>query len=153
MLITILYILAGFLFFSVFDYVGYNLIAVNNKDLFHYRILQVSIQIVLSVVLFLLSPISAVCFLLLWWFWLCDWMYYFIDYTLLKLFNIGFEKGTGFNHVKSEGCNWAWWTPYGLIVYAFTGNKHLLADELIFQSIIGVSIVIQLFITINFITF
>jgi len=137
------YVIIAILVFSIFDYRYYNVIG--KKDEFKYRVIQVSFQIILSVILFLINPIYAICFLLVWWTWGCDWIYYLIDFALWITLKRGYEGGDGFKRVLVNGCNWGWWTPYGLVKLLFTGSRDISGRALIAQSLVGLLVVDLIF--------
>lgn len=135
-------ILLAVLTFSLFDYIGFNLLAVKKNKRVLYRIIQTALQIILCVLLFRMDWSYAVGFMLLWWTWLCDWTYYFIDYLSEKILGNSFEGGDSLIEVATGKMtvSWAWWTPVGLI----TGRRYLTNSVLIYQSLAGIALVLAL---------
>lgn len=98
---------SGVLFFAVFDVIGYHFILTKEETEkppkssianITYRVVQAITQALIFIVIAHFSFIAAICFLLTWWFSLCDWMYYII----LKQF------------YKYDNITWMWWTPFGI---------------------------------------
>lgn len=107
----ILSVILGTIFFSAFDAIGYFHLfwGGNQKEpvpqkhhrLVSYRFLQTSVQFLITAFLYSIAGIeSAITFNLLWWFGVCDLLYY----GLLK--QNFFEYGEMF---------WLWWTPAGFL--------------------------------------
>ena len=87
--------------FTVYDIIGYE--AVRDKldlTLLHsYRIIQTAFQLALVLLAYACYGLfPALGFLLLWWFGLCDYLYYAI----------------GRYETKGVIWDWLWWTPAGL---------------------------------------
>ena len=126
--------------FSVFDYVGYNLIAVKYQKEPLYRWIQGTFQVLLSIAVIILSGwIDAILFNFLWLCWVCDWLYYITDYLTFHIFGKSFESDC-LSHLDLDGnCSWAWWTIWGFL----TGmSKEIKFKTLMYQAIIGVIITI-----------
>ena len=133
-------IILSILFFAMFDYIGYNLAVryklVNSKFINPYRITQALMQIAITLTLyFLWSWKEAVSFNFLWWTWTADLIFYIYCY-LINGFNHEFAMQ---NEVQRGIVTWGWWTPYGLIKWAFTGKQQTQIGTtiLVLQSIIG----------------
>ena len=128
--------------FSMFDYIGFN--TIGQKNLILYRITQNLFLISLAIGLYFLTGlISSICFLLLFWFWIADLIYYFF-YDTLKWYG-GDYAGKAFkSEVLGNNVVWSWWTPYGLIFRYFQGKKNMPISGriLILQAIVGIVIVI-----------
>jgi len=124
----LIYILA-ILLFTIFDIVGYYFILTKREtkeplkaDLFLYRFLQVSFQVVICAVLFLIDYKIMLAFMISWWFGLCDLLYYWLC----------------LRWVTFENMFWLWWTPYGFILWKLHYNidyKYLIVFSLL--SLIG----------------
>ena len=133
--------------FSLFDYFGYNL-SERGSWLKVYRVLQVIVQI--GIVYLLMSNeliLDAILFVLLWWTWVCDWLYYVIDALSQRVFGKSFEGGQSLQNVISDKMevSWAWWTILGLFKMIKTGKKEILYnDELIVQAGLGIIIMVIL---------
>jgi len=128
--------------FSLFDYLGYNLLG--TKKLVLYRVIQTIVQVGIIALLFLHSWLIALCFVLLWWTWCCDWFYYIIDFLSQKIFGISFEGGDSLESVflGITTVSWASWTPYGLINLLINKTKIVGNVVLITQSLIGIAILL-----------
>lgn len=121
--------------FGFVDYVGYN--TIGQKLLVLYRILQTSIQIGIVVLLFEFAGfLAALSFLLLWWTFCSDMIYYGFC-AWLRWFKT--EPPNAFEQdVEGNVVTWAWWTPYGLV----RGHKTEPIDGtiLIAQAISGIMV-------------
>lgn len=146
-LMTVLMVISGLPFivvttlflFSAMDAIGYfhllwgsnQNIEANNQEqrLVSYRFIQTGFQIILSCLIYLSTNLmGAAMFNLLWWFGVCDMLYY----MLLK---------QDFIHYKNMF--WLWWTPVGIlkkigILSDITGVTMLV------QSIIGILLAIAI---------
>lgn len=141
-MINLLWIFAFTFFFALFDYFGYNEFAkrgLANGLLAPYRIVQMSVQIILIAVAWAFVDLMvAIGFTILWATWTCDFIYYFL-YDTLKIYGSGAFK----KEVMGGQVSWAWWTPYGLIDWLINGKN---GDEfrvihwsiLAIQSLIGI---------------
>lgn len=129
--------------FALFDYIGFNLMKKYEKT---YRVIQVIILI--SISLFLWKQynfISGISFLILWWLFVADWIYYLID-TLCNIFGFGFEKW-GIMQVFRNQVTWGTWTLFGLFrTYILSIPKSIPMTwiTLLIQAIIGIVITITL---------
>jgi len=144
-MIDLLYILAFTVFFSFFDYIGYNESVkhgwVNEKFINPYRIVQGSVQIILlALAWYFIGWIVSLGFFLLWWTWNCDLIYYFLHDTL----KIYLPTGAFKREVMGNQVTWAWWTPYGLYLWVESGTKGevINGSTLLWQSWIGILITI-----------
>lgn len=136
-------VINAILLFTIFDHYGYNVSVingwVNEKFINPYRIAQGTFQIIITLLLyFFFTPLDALLFNLLWWFWICDWLYH-----VLCLFNFYDER----KYLTKQYFNnilWAWWTPYGLIKWALTGKQKTVIQwqVLLIQSLIGITLYI-----------
>ncbi|MCU0373250.1 MAG: hypothetical protein MUE56_08420, partial [Ignavibacteria bacterium] len=130
--------LAGAVLFALFDYFGFNIglkrgwadFSLKNK----YRTYQAAFQILLTAFLFFVFGwLSALVFLLLWWTWVCDLLFY----LFCEIFNYGNDRGNFRKEVLSNSVQWAWWTPYGLL---FTKKGNTIPYKiLIIQSAAGIA--------------
>lgn len=131
-------VIAGILF-AFFDYTFYN--TLGQKKLTLYRVIQTAFQILLVVALWFVGPLASVLFMLLWWTWNCDLLYYFFCY-ILHWYSAQ-PKNSFEQYILSDTVTWAWWTPYGLI----RGHKSepIDGDILVIQASAGIilSIVLQ----------
>lgn len=123
----LLMILSAVLLFSSMDAIGYfhlvwggnQTIPANNQDqrLVSYRFIQTVFQALVTIVLYTnVGLMYAISFNLMWWFGVCDILYY----VLLKQ-----------NFMKYEDMFWLWWTPIGIgrslgIVKEISGKMALL---------------------------
>jgi hypothetical protein len=121
------------LLFSSMDAIGYfhlvwggdQSIPVNNQKsrLVSYRFIQVGFQTLVSAILYFnMGFMGVVSFNILWWFGLCDVIYY----ILLKQ-----------RFIDYDDMFWLWWTPAGIlqkigVISRVTGTTMLI------QSIIGI---------------
>lgn len=126
------------LVFSLFDYIGYNL-SVRHNWLKIYRKMQIGLQILLFLLLWIISGvIPAMLFMLLWACWVCDWLYYVIDYLSQKTLRISFEGGDSLMNIVT-GRTTVSWADFTL--YAELSNKKILNNkELIIQAVVGIVI-------------
>lgn len=131
------------LLFAFVDYVGFNTLG-QRQDLaiklfgikvLWYRILQTLFQLMLVYVVgVVFGWIYSLGFMLLWWCWLADFMYYGFAYVIN---NPKWE-----NRVNLQGTlhqvTWAWWTPYGLFVRGTKRKNEIIPlSILVFQGVLG----------------
>ena len=140
--ITALVGVLGTLFFAIFDYFGYNISArngwVNEKFINAYRIVQMIVQVGIAVACYFLGGyIAVIVFMILWWTWTCDWLFYFIG-EILGVYGKGYLNDEPFMNKVT----WAWWTPFGLIKWLVTGQQQTVIQWqiLVVQSLIGILI-------------
>ena len=127
------------LIFGLFDYLGFNLALrkkwTDNSYINPYRIIQFVFQCFLSAAgLFVFGWLSVVIFLVLWWTFVCDHIFYLFAY-IIRL-NPS-DKNDFRNQILNDGCYWAHWTPWGLIkcrgkICLVTGR------EILIQSLFGI---------------
>lgn len=139
-IITILFAL----YFAAFDYIFYNMAAVqgwvNEKLINPYRILQTSVQVIsIGIAYFFFNWIVALGFIILWWSWVCDWIFYL--YTWVCNF---FEDRKYLSLDYFNKITWSWWTWYGLIIHKGNREYKFKFCELVIQSVIGILIVLLL---------
>lgn len=145
---TILYAFLFAIIFSIFDFFGYQYASrrgLTEGLLAPYRIVQGSVQILLTATCFyFFGWAAALGFFLLWWTWNCDLMYYFI-YDITKLYGSGAFK----NEVLGNKVSWAWWTAYGLVDLWINGKdpktnyyRVINGSILLFQAFLGILTVI-----------
>lgn len=122
--------------FSLFDYIGYNL-SVRHNWLKTYRKIQIGLQILLFLLLWIISgAIPAMLFMFLWACWVYDWLYYVIDYLSQKIIRISFEGGDSLMNIVT-GKTTVSWADFTL--YAELSNKKILSNkELIIQAAVGI---------------
>jgi hypothetical protein len=165
----LLYILAFTFGFSLFDYFAYNVSAKKgwtNGLLAPYRIAQTCVQIILIAIAWAFVDILvAIGFTILWWTWVCDWIFHIFCFT--DLFNdkqyvskgnysyytsielrekyYNFEKNEWECVLYWKSISWAWWTPYGLVDLLISGKdkgtkyfKIINWKVLAVQSLIGI---------------
>jgi hypothetical protein len=95
------------------------------ERLVSYRFIQTVFQATLTMILYLKSgPIEAMCFNLMWWFGLCDLLYYFL---LRQKF------------IHYTNMYWLWWTPAGMLKTVGI-LKTVSGTTLVIQSVIGIII-------------
>jgi hypothetical protein len=125
------------LLFSSMDAIGYfhlvwggdQSVPANNQEarLVSYRFIQVGFQtLVSSVLYFNMGFIGVVSFNILWWFGLCDMLYY----VLLKQ-----------RFIDYDDMFWLWWTPAGILQKIGVISK-VTGVTMLIQSIIGILITI-----------
>ncbi len=122
-------LLGAVLLFSGFDYIGFQRITKTDsemKGLIEYRILQTLLQYSLLYHLYTLDIFYALEFLLLWWFGVCDILYYIL----------GKENPNTYGKIY-----WIWWTPLGIISTYIT-KKSLFYKEMLIQGLVGTIIVL-----------
>ena len=136
------------LVFSLFDYAGYNISKKSSKLLVGYRVLQYIVQAVITYVVWVnFSWKEAFAWLILWWTWLCDFMYYGWAWIInpKPAPNNAWEGREGLLKTL-EVVTWAWWTPYGLIINGVKNKTRVIPlMTLIVQAILG--FVLAFFIT------
>ena len=130
------YVLGATAAFSLFDYIGYNLVRKNAEASTIYRIVQGVTQAAISYILYKTVGLSsAISFNLIWWTWGDDIAYY--GWT--QLFNPAgpvWENRTN-SGLRDPEVYWAGWTPIGLL----RPQGSLIArDALLAQAMIGFSI-------------
>lgn len=130
--------------FAMFDYVGYNIL-----PLIVWRIIQFLLQALIVWDLWMFFNFYAAgAFMLIWWGWICDFIYYWF-YDHLKLYG-GTHAGEAYKYDVKEGrVTWAWWTPVGLYYAIKTGHLQTILSErvLIKQAsiMLGISFIIMWF--------
>jgi hypothetical protein len=143
----LLYLTGAALGFSMFDYVGFNLVRDNSTSIIIYRVVQVLVQAGVSWLLYEQVGLpTAIGFNVLWWTWGLDAIFY--GYT--ELFNVGGSwrgKGAFQNDIMNNNCTWASWTPVG-ISRGMDPEKKIAGNTLVAQSLIGA--VLAVTITVNF---
>lgn len=153
-MIDLLYILAFTVGFSLFDYFAYNISEKKGwtDGIFApYRIAQTCVQIILIAIAWaFVNGIVAIGFTLLWWTWVCDWLFYFIG-EILGVYGRGYLNDEPFGNVVT----WAWWTPLGLYLWIESGEQQTVINgsTLLWQSWIGILITIIIVIWKNTQTF
>lgn len=141
---TNVYVVLASLVFAFFDYWLYTpSVTYSVKAL--YRVDQTLLQILLALVLWLYVDWTATGkFLLIWWTFSCDLLYYgFCELEVLKD-----HPGRGSWNIDARvGYYWAWWTPLGLYYWAhWAPLGHSRKDiafnqnELFAQALIGLAI-------------
>ncbi len=128
--------------FSLFDYVGYNIVRENNRAPDWYRILQVSIQCGLSY--FLLRECglpSAISFNLIWWTWGDDIGYNGWANLINPRAHDGHWENREHNGLRDNEITWAYWTPIGMLR---PYKSRIPRDVLIPQAIIGFSVAVAI---------
>jgi hypothetical protein len=118
--------------FAFFDYWGYNVL--HPFQPVAYRILQHLILIVLALGLYFLSWRCSVAFLLLWWTWWADAIYYAF-YDSLGWYGQNPHVSAWENEVMEGFVTWAWWTPVGLLTKHKRAIPH---NTLMWQLVVGV---------------
>lgn len=131
--------ISAVILFTAFDVMGYYYITTkeetpnssrNESRLVVYRIAQTLFQLCIAVALWkFASIISAICFMLAWWFFVCDCLYY----VILRQ-----------NFLKFDNVFWAWWTPLGIYRKFTKSTKLITGKECLAQAIIGTVIVAAL---------
>jgi hypothetical protein len=123
--------------YVIFDLIGHEAVPEDEnhvkliKPLQSYRILQFMFSIALIVNMTVLySVFLMIKVIVLWWFGLCDLLYYLIGRYPLK-------KNDG----TSIEWDWMGWTPWGIIKRK---RKYLTSREIVIQAILGTVIVIIL---------
>lgn len=113
-------VLVAVLNFGSYDVLGFTIAKKADSDVTVYRVLQVVYQAMLCHLLWSShdSLPAVLAFVWLWWWGVCDLLYYLIgnwnDYQFLL---------TGKNFY------WLWWTPYGLLGRSFNwtpSGRHLI---------------------------
>ncbi len=143
----LLWILISTFGFALFDFFGYNFFTIKLNLEEDYRVAQVVIQIWICLYLLILTnnPIIVVIFIILWFTFICDWIYYLYCIPFGWIFGITKEWKQPFKNV----IRWGWWTPYGLFDLWIRGKENgqfriIKWPILVTQSLIG--ILISLFI-------
>lgn len=136
------FLLASSVFlFSSMDAIGYfhlvwggdQSVSANNQDqrLISYRFIQTVFQAMITIILYTqLGTKFALAFNTMWWFGLCDMLYY----ILLK------QKFTQYQDMF-----WLWWTPAGILKSLGVLEK-VTGTTLIIESVIGLIIAFALII-------
>lgn len=130
------------LIFSIFDYIGFNYS--RDKNLTTYRVVQYIVQIALTYFVWtIFSWQSAIAWLLLWWTFLCDFMYYGIAWLVNPS---GTWEGRSQLLQSLNGVSWAWWTPYGLFINGLKNKARIIPLKiLLIQG--GIGFVVALFVS------
>jgi hypothetical protein len=128
------YVVGASLGFSLFDYVGYNLVK-HDKNITLYRLLQGTVQAAITYFLYeKLGLTSALSFTLLWWTWVDDVAY---D-GWANVINPGRPwENRSFHTLQSTEISWAGWTPIGLLR---PKHSNIARDALLAQAVVGLSI-------------
>jgi hypothetical protein len=124
--------------FGMYDYIGFNTI----KNVTVYRISQYVVQTLLTIGCWYYGNWNtAVAFLILWWTFVGDLIYYFF-YDVFKIFHKGYAGHAFDNEVLGNFVTWAWWTPYGLYNTFKRNSKKIPINGkiLILQAIVGVAV-------------
>jgi hypothetical protein len=129
------YLLIILFLFSFEDYILYNLWGTKAER--SYRIFQVILQIGILIYLYTIGIIYSISFLILWWFGICDMLYYIYDILIDCFLFPSFEKGWFMHNFKNiKEMSWLFFTPFGLCRIKI--NNWIF----IFQCFIGIAITI-----------
>jgi hypothetical protein len=136
--------------FGIFDYIGYNYalqhgnpiaFKIFGKEVTFYRVTQTGLQILISLILWWIIDFTTACgFLLLWWVFIADFMYYGIcELEWFKLNEMYPGKG-GLKNDDKNGITWAWWTPIGLVYLLINKGvkKPISTIVLLIQALAGI---------------
>lgn len=92
------------LLFSSFDYLVFQRIVKSDielKGLVPYRVVQTILQYLLVYYIYINNGLDdSIWFMLMWWFGVCDLLYYLVGKESIKTYNDMF---------------WLWWTPAGIV--------------------------------------
>ncbi len=134
------YVCGATLAFSLFDYIGYNLVRGENGAPFSYRILQSLVQAAITYFLYEKCGInSAVSFNLIWWTWGSDIAYY----GWADALNPKWARDNRTNNgLQGKEITWAWWTPIGLLRKK---DSPIARNALIAQATVGFAISVAIF--------
>ena len=141
----LLYLGGAVLGFSLFDYVGFNLVRYSDA-LPAYRVLQTLVQA--GITWFLYEQVglpTAIAFNVIWWSWGADVAYY--GWT--ELFNAGgtWERRGAFQkQIMENHCTWAWWTAVG-VARGMKRDEVIAGDTLVAQSLIGAALAVTITLT------
>jgi hypothetical protein len=130
---NVLLLASSVVLFSSMDAIGYfhlvwggdQLVPANNQEerLVSYRFIQTVFQALVTIVLYLKVGMSyALAFNTMWWFGLCDMLYY----VLLK------QK-----FIQYQDMFWLWWTPAG-ILKSLGILKTVTGKTMLIQSMVGI---------------
>lgn len=132
--------------FALYDYFGFTY-AIHNNKVQNYRISQVIIQIIISILCLWLGGLKeALIFNILWWTWWADWIFYLYCF----LFNYKGNRKDKFQPFEGK-VRWAFWTPLGLLQLLFLGKESkqfyrvLNPVYLVIQSVFGLFISILIY--------
>jgi hypothetical protein len=126
-----LWVLIAVLVFGVVDYVGYPWFK-KIERVWIYRIFQTALQIL---IVYLLWFWPAVAFMVIWWTFGCDFVFYgCCEWLPLK----GWPGKGSFDSDAMSGFYWAWWTPIGLV----REEKIFRKTELWIQAAVGIVIAV-----------
>jgi len=138
--IPILALLSGVILFSAFDAFGYYYATTHYQTspqdgeyfewMAAYRVIQTGFKILMGYILFTTSMCVVVTFLFMWWFGVCDWLYY----ILLK------QK-----YLIYKNMFWLKWTAWGIF------TKHPTGFQLLVWSIIAIIVGISTMVYLEFI--
>jgi hypothetical protein len=137
------YVVGASLAFSLFDYVGYNLVRTNSSSPSWYRLLEGTVQTAISYFLYKECGLSSVIsFNLIWWTWGDDMAYYgwtnLLNPASPNRLNpdSDWENRTN-SGLKIRDIGWAGWTPIGL---TRPQGSNIARSTLIAQAVIGLSV-------------
>ncbi len=135
------YVIGSSLGFSLVDYVGHNLIRIDNTTPSWYRGVEAGIQIAISYFLYKTCGLpSAISFNLIWWTWGDDLGYYGWA-TLINPPSDGHHwENRSWNGLQVP-VTWAGWTPVGLLR---PQQSPIAESTLLAQAIIGLSVSIAI---------
>jgi hypothetical protein len=146
--LELIYSFTGIIIFSLYDYFGFHISHKKGWEDFSalnpYRVSQIIIQVIISILLFYFSGwFSALAFNILWWTWWADLLFYFW-YDTLRIF--GYPRSTGGfrEQVLGNKVTWAYWTMWGLLRLK---NKDIVMkkNEIFIQAAAGLIIVIIIY--------
>jgi len=127
--------------FGLIDYFIYNLVYKNRILLIIYRILQSVLWATTAILLW--DKVSWVCsvqFLLLYFTWFGDWVYYFLC-EITNGFGLDWLPGRGsIKEVFDNLVTWAWWTLYGVFtrLIPWKLNEPISGKILAIQGVLGI---------------
>lgn len=141
-MITLISILGFGFVFSLFDYIFYNYFT--KRGWCSYRIVQTIFQLILvAIAYYLFGWIAAAGFILLWWTWNCDLLYYCFEWIFLYE---GYTtlRSEVFRMIDMDSVTWAWWTPLGLYLCLRKKERRALTHLQIYWQAIAGNILIVL---------
>lgn len=117
-------------FFAFFDVTLYNLVRFSTPLMIKvYRVFQHIVLVALAVgLMYEVSVPSGIAFLLMWWTWVADLVYYF-------LYDLFLGRSAFKEEVLGDIVTWAWWTPLGLLFVP--KGETINGSWLLIQSVLG----------------
>lgn len=144
----LIYSFAGIIIFSLYDYFGFHISHKKGWEDFTfinpYRVSQTIIQLAITAALYIAGGwYTPLAFIILWWTWWADLMFYFW-YDTLRFFGYPRKPGGFRQQVLGNKVTWAYWTMWGLLRFKHKDTV-MKRNEIFVQAAMGLTIVLLIY--------